>query len=136
MCRNWISSALRFRKKYAHFAFFGQKPWKMIIIPPEHDNHTSTRGVIGQCLILDCCLFPYFFYLKVFHWFRFRYLISYQCNMYIPRPYLFISTGRLQCCPIQKPYSLRESALVGDQNGIPVVDIKKVEPDQTKLKSV
>ena len=59
----------------------------------------DTRGVIGQCPVIHCCLFPYFFYLKVFHWFRFRYLISYQCNMYIPRPYLFISTGRLLSYP-------------------------------------
>ena len=35
-----------------------------------------------------------------------------QC---IPRPYLFISIANLP--PIQKPYSLHQSALVGGQNG-------------------
>ena len=38
---------------------------------------------------------------------------------YIPRPYLFISTASLP--PIQKPYSLYESPLVGGQNGIQVL---------------
>ena len=38
---------------------------------------------------------------------------------YIPRPYLFISTASLP--PIQKPYSLHQSPLVGDQNGIQVL---------------
>ena len=38
-----------------------------------------TRGMIGQCPIIHCCLFPYFLTSKVFHWFRF--LIPYQCNI-------------------------------------------------------
>ena len=40
---------------------------------------------------------------------------------YIPIPYFFISTARLP--PIQKPYSLHQSALVGDQNGIQVLGL-------------
>ena len=35
---------------------------------------------------------------------------------YIPRPYLFIPTASLS--PIQKPYSLHQSPLVGDQIGM------------------
>ena len=40
---------------------------------------------------------------------------------YIPRPYLFISTAILP--PIQKPYSLHKSPLVGGQNGIQVLSL-------------
>ena len=40
---------------------------------------------------------------------------------YIPRPYLFISTASLP--PIQKPYSLHQSPLVGGQNGIQVLGL-------------
>ena len=39
-----------------------------------------------------------------------------QC---IPTPYFFILTARL--APILKPYSLHQSPLVGDQNGIQVM---------------
>ena len=39
----------------------------------------------------------------------------------MPRPYLFISNARLP--HIQKPYSLHQSALVGDQNGIQVLGL-------------
>ena len=40
---------------------------------------------------------------------------------YIPRPYLFIPTASLP--PIQKPYSLHQSPLVGGQNGIQVLGL-------------
>ena len=40
---------------------------------------------------------------------------------YIPRPYLFILTASLP--PIQKPYSLCQSPLVGGQNGIQVLGL-------------
>ena len=60
--------------------------------------------------------FPIFFTTNFFHWFRF--LIPVQ---YIPRPYLFVSTASLP--PIQKPYSLHQSPLVGGQNGIQVLGL-------------
>ena len=40
---------------------------------------------------------------------------------YIPRPNLFISTACLT--PIQRPYSLHQSPLVGGQNGIQVLGL-------------
>ena len=39
----------------------------------------------------------------------------------IPRPYLFVSTASLP--PIQKPYSLHQSPLVGGQNGVQVLGL-------------
>ena len=34
---------------------------------PVNNAIIFTRGVIGQCTIIHCCLFPYFFTSKVFH---------------------------------------------------------------------
>ena len=41
---------------------------------------TVWRGVIGQCPIIHCCLFPYFFTSIFLNLFRF--LIPYQCNIF------------------------------------------------------
>ena len=57
--------------------------------------------------------FPIFFYLKSFSLIKVPNTLTVQS---IPRPYLFISTASLP--PIQKPYRLYQSPLVGDQNGI------------------
>ena len=62
--------------------------------------------------------FPIFFYLKSFSLIWVPNTLSVQ---YIPRPYLFISTASLP--PIQKPYSLHQSPLVGGRNGIQVLGL-------------
>ena len=62
--------------------------------------------------------FPIFFDLKSFSLIWVPNTLSVQ---YIPRPYLFISTASLP--PIQKSYSLHQSPLVGDQNGMWILSL-------------
>ena len=62
--------------------------------------------------------FPIFFDLKSFSLIKVPNTLPVQ---FIPRPYIFISTTSLP--PIQKPYSLNQSPLVGGQNGIQVLGL-------------
>ena len=62
--------------------------------------------------------FPIFVDLKSFSLIKVPNTLTVQS---IPRPYLFISTASLP--PIQKPYRLYQSPLVGGQNGIQVLGL-------------
>ena len=54
----------------------------------------------------------------IFH--RFRYMMPYQCNI---SQNLISYFDLARSVPIKKPYSLHQSALVGDQNGIWILSL-------------